>query len=506
MKGRRIRTDHYWTGELNHRLIKLENEFAGAIHKVARIEWIHVPRTKRLHDFIYDQRNLLIAIAAAVITYGITYEQPEVIRRTMAVFVFAALSWLLEVFPIAITGLTIPVLLTLLGVFDVNEAFAPFSHPVIFLFIGGLVMGQSMKRHGLDKRLALAMLSYSKGRIDRLVLFVMLGTAALSMWMSNTVAVAVLLPVILSIVASMPKDLVNLRSKILVGMTISTTLGGMMMLTGSTPNLIAAAALEAEQPFGFSQWAYYGFPVGMICLLATFLILRARYPSPDVTLDMKAVDRQREELGPMTTRQKQVIYVFGLVIFLWFFGNPMEAWLGLQPSISSAAIVSIIGVLIMGGISLLDMEDVHNIQWEIIFLLGGGLLLGKAISESGVAALFASAIASTQTYVPTVTIVLLFILLTVIFTNFISNTATAAFLVPIAIQFALELGIDPTIPVMAVGMAASVAFITPVGTPSTAMIYATGELPRRFLISNGVLSAVAAIVIILVSVWFLPIP
>ena len=229
--------------ELRDRLTKIENEVAGAIHKVARLEWVHVPRPKRLHDFIYDQRNFLIAVAAALITYAITYQQPEDIRRTLAVFVFAALSWLLEVFPIAITGLTIPILLTLLGVFDVNEALAPFSHPVIFLFIGGLVMGQSMKRHGLDQRLALAMLAFSKGRIDRLVLSVMLGTAALSMWMSNTVAVAVLLPVILSIVASMPKNLVNLRSKILVGMTISTTLGGMMMLTGSTPNLIAAAAL-----------------------------------------------------------------------------------------------------------------------------------------------------------------------------------------------------------------------------------------------------------------------
>ena len=189
---------HHRAEELKHRLIEIESEVAGAIHRVRRLEWVHVPRPKRLHDFIYNQRNFLITVAVALLTYGITYQQPEVIRRTLAVFVFAASSWLLEVFPIAITGLTIPVLLTLLGVFEVGEAFAPFSHPVIFLFIGGLVMGQSMKRHGLDKRLALAMLAWSKGRVDRLVLFVMLGTAALSMWMSNTVAVAVLLPVILS--------------------------------------------------------------------------------------------------------------------------------------------------------------------------------------------------------------------------------------------------------------------------------------------------------------------
>jgi sodium-dependent dicarboxylate transporter 2/3/5 len=497
---------HSVAEEIRHRLEGLEQEVTDALHRVARLEWVVVPRPERLHKFIYDQRGLLLCTAAAIVTYLLLYSQPEVIRRTMAVFIFAALCWLLEVFPIAITGLTIPVLLTLLGVFDVDAAFSPFAHPVIFLLIGGLVLGQAMRRHGLDQRLAHSMLAWSKGRIDRLVLLIMLGTAMLSMWMSNTVAIAVLLPVVLSIVGALPEDLVNLRRKILLGMTISTTLGGMMMLTGSTPNLIAAAALEGERPFGFSQWAYYGFPVGMAILLATFLILKRRYPSPDVTLDMRAVDRQRREAGPMTTKQKGVLYVFGLTIFLWFFGNQLEAWLGLPQSISSASIVSIIAVLILGGINLLDMEDVHNIQWEIIFLLGGGLLLGEAIAQSGAAALIASSIASTQSVLPDIVIVLMFIVITLVFTNFISNTATAAILVPIAIQTALDMGIDPTIPVMGIGLAASVAFITPVGTPSTAMIYATGQLPKGFLVRNGVLVAVVAMVIILAAVWFMPIP
>jgi sodium-dependent dicarboxylate transporter 2/3/5 len=168
--------------------------------------------------------------------------------------------------------------------------------------------------------------------------------------------------------------------------------------------------------------------------------------------------------------------------------------------------VSILAVLIMFGLGLLEMPNVHNIQWEIIFLLGGGLALGSAMWVSGTAAWIGGSIAGLAAHVPSVVIVLLFVVLTIVLTNFISNTATAAVLVPIALSTAEQMGIDPTGLVMAVGLSASIAFITPVGTPSTAMIYATGLLPRRYLINNGVLVALACALIILAVVIALPIP
>ncbi len=493
------------TGE-RHRLEDLEHEVAEVLHRVTRIKWVRVQRPRRLHQFIYDRRGFFLCVLAGVVTYMVTHEQPVEIRQVSAVFVFTAGCWLLEVFPLSITGLMVPVLLSFTGVFTVAEAFAPFAHPVIFLFIGGLVLGEAMRHHGLDRRIAYLILSWSRGNINRLVLLVMAGVAFMSMWMSNTVAIAVLLPVVLSILGTLPESLVHVRRKILIGITIATTLGGMMLLTGSTPNLITAAALETARPFGFNQWAYYGLPVGLLCLFVTYIILTRRYPSPDITLDMREVEEQRREAGPLGLKQRAVLYVFVFTIFLWFFGGTVEAWLGLPPSISSAALVSILAVLIMFGLGLLEMPNVHNIQWEIIFLLGGGLALGSAMMASGTAAWIGGSIAGLAAHVPSVVIVLLFVVLTIVLTNFISNTATAAVLVPIALSTAEQMGIDPTGLVMAVGLSASIAFITPVGTPSTAMIYATGLLPRRYLINNGVLVALACALIILAVVIALPIP
>ena len=118
----------------------------------------------------------------------------------------------------------IPVVLSLLGVFSPSEAFAPFSNSIIFLMIGGLVLGQAIKKHGLDKWIGYNLIAYSKGKIDRLIILTMSVTAFLSMWMSNTVAIAVILPVALSILTAIPPELVN-HAKDALGISLSTSLG-----------------------------------------------------------------------------------------------------------------------------------------------------------------------------------------------------------------------------------------------------------------------------------------
>ncbi|MCI0496727.1 MAG: SLC13 family permease [Thermoplasmata archaeon] len=474
--------------------------------EVRPLAWVAPTMPVRLHRFLYSRRNFFFSLAAAAAAYLLLTGHPEMIRRTMAVFVFAAACWMLEVFPIYITGLMIPLPITLLGIFPPDEAFAPFSHPVIFMLLGGLVLGQAMSKHGLDRRLAYRMIIMSRGRIDRLVAIIMFATGFISMWMSNTVAIAMTLPIVLTILSSVPDDYVNFKRKVLLGVTMSTAIGGMAMLTGGTPNMIGAAALENEVGFGFAQHAYYGLPIFATSMAMTFLILRTRYPSPDITLDITSVVEQMEAEGPMTASQKMVVWVFGGTIFLWFLGSQTEVWLGLSPSISSAAIVSILSVLVMFGLGLLDMKDVTTVQWELIFLLGGGILLGEAMLESGTAARIGSWLASQESALPVIAILFLLMLISMAMTNFLSNSATAAMLTPIAIETAYALDMNPVPFVMAIVFAASLAFITPYGTPSSAMVYATGKMPKAFMVKNGLIVAMCAMVVILGFVWFLPVP
>ncbi|MGD8566296.1 MAG: SLC13 family permease [Candidatus Bathyarchaeota archaeon] len=471
-----------------------------------RIRWVTYEAPVKLHRFLSSRKTLFLVLAIAAVTYFATFGQPEMARLTFATLVFAAGCWMLEVFPLPITGLMIPAVLAILGVFSPDEAFAPFSNSIIFLMIGGLVLGQSIKKHGLDKWISFGLLTYSRGNIDRLVLLVMAATAFLSMWMSNTVAIAVILPVILSILAAMPKELVNLKRKMLLGVSISTSIGGTAMLTGSTPAMIAGALLGENGQFGFIDWAYYGLPVSLLSLTVAFLLLKKMYPSPKIVLNLDKIIEQKKEIESLTPAQKEVILIFLGTILFWFVGSRFEGWFGLPTSISNAAIVSVIAVLVMFGLNLLDLKDLQSIQWELVFLVGGGILLSEAMIVSGAASEISGVIASMRGSAPLILIMVALSLISLLLTNFISNSATAAILIPIAIETADLLGVSSVPFVMAVALSATIAFITPVGAPSTALIYSTGRVSRGKLVKTGVLAAIPALLTVLAVVWILPVP
>jgi sodium-dependent dicarboxylate transporter 2/3/5 len=470
------------------------------------IQWVTYKIPKKFFKILDSKKNLLLVFIITLVVYVLTENQPDLVQKTLITFVFAAGCWMLEVFPLSITGLMIPVMLTILGVFNPKDAFTPFSNSIIFLMIGGLVLGQSIKKHGLDKWIGYNLLTYSKGKIDRLILLVMATTAFLSMWMSNTVAIAVILPIIVSILNSMPKELVNLKIKMLLGVSISTSIGGTAMLTGSTPAMIAGALLGEIMPFGFTEWAYYGLPVSLISLTIAFLFLKKMYPSPKVTINLDEIIEQKKQIEKLTSTQKQILVIFLGTILFWFMGSQLEALLGLPTSFSNVAIVSIVAVLTMFGMNLLDLKDLQSIQWELIFLVGGGILLGEAMIKSGSAGIISNGIASIQGFAPTLLVVFLLCLLSLALTNFISNSATAAILIPIAIETANILQIAPVQFVMAVALSATIAFITPVGAPSTALIYSTDQVTKGKLVKTGILVAIPALLTVLGIVWILPSP
>lgn len=485
------------------KLVKRLNIIVVAAEKTSGFKWVSFPIPRKLNKFLYSKKNFLISFILAVIAYFVTFSLPEIMRRTLAVFVFSSACWVLEVFPLPITGLMIPVLLTLTGVFTPQTAFIPFAHPVIFLMIGGLVLGESIKKYELDKWIAYNLIKYSKGKLDNLIFLTMTVSAFFSMWMSNTVGIAIILPIALSLLSNMPKEYTNLRIKMLLGISISTSIGGMAMITGSTPAMIGAAILEETRTFGFLHWAYYGLPASILTILTTFFVLKKTFPCPKTKFDLKKLIKQNNKTG-LNTNQKKIITIFLTTILFWFLGSQIEVWMGLPPSISSVAIVSILSVLVMFGLDLLDIKDLKSIQWELMFIVGGGILLGNAITVSGAASLIGGFFASLQGTIPIILILLLFIILTVFFTNFISNSATAAILIPISVQIANLLNTNPVLFVIGTALSATIAFITPVGAPSTAMVYATGQIPREKLVKTGSLIGAITILIIITLVWTLP--
>lgn len=472
--------------------------------RIPRLRWKPPVLPPRIHSFLHSKANLLLSLAAALLAYILLDGQAEPARRALAIFVFAALCWVLEVFPYPITGLMVPVACALLGVFTPAQAFAPFAREVIFIFIGGLVLAEAVGKAKLDRRLALYILQSSGGNVDRLLLVFMFAVGFLSFWMSTTVIVLVLLPSVLTVISVLPGDRPNIGRKLLLGLTLSASIGGIGMLTGTPPNLIAADALSAHGGFSFVRWAYYGLPVALICLALAYLVLRLLYPTPRINVDLSQVMQQAREMGPMGPSQTRTLAIFGATVALFVAGEPLERLLGLAPSLSSAAIVSVLSVLMLFGAGLLRLEEVRGIRFDLIFLIGGGLVLGQALHDTGAASLIGGALHSALGGAPAPVVILVAVLVTILLTNFMSNTATAGIMVPIALELAAGLGTDPVPIVLAVGMAASIAFITPVGTPSTAIVFSTGKLARGDLFKAGLLTALLMAVVIALYLVFVP--
>jgi len=469
-----------------------------------RLRWQPRFLPPRIHEFIYSKANLLVSLFVASVAYLLLAGQPELVRRAVAVFVFAALCWVLEVFPYPITGLMVPVACALTGVLPPADAFEPFAREVIFIFLGGLVMAEALVKFKLDRRLALYILRKSGGDPDRLVLLLMYTVGLLSMWISNTVTVLVLLPTVLTIISALPRDQPNIGRKLLLGMAISSCVGGIGMLTGSPPNLIAADALSSLGGFSFLQWAYYCFPIAIACIALSYIALKRLFPTGKVSMDLREVEAQAARLGPFTGGQIRTLAIFGATVTLFLVGENFERLLGLPPSLPSPAVASILSVLMLFGAGLLRLEEVRGMRFDLIFLIGGGLVLGQALLRSGTAKLIGDAVGSVAGGAPLVLVLLLVILLTVLLTNFMSNTATAGIMVPIAVAVSGTLGVGPVPLVLAAGASASIAFLTPVGTPSTAIVFSSGGISKKDLLAAGLASG--ALIVLFTALWLSLVP
>ncbi|QYJ81184.1 MULTISPECIES: DASS family sodium-coupled anion symporter [Shewanella] len=400
------------------------------------------------------------------------------VNTGIAILVFAAVLWLTEAIHISVTAILIPIMGVLLGVFETKAAMSNFANPIIYLFFGGFVLAAALNHQGIDRRIAQKVLTASKGKLSIACMLLFGITALLSMWISNTATAAMMLPLALGILRQL--DFKEHRSTylfMLLGIAYSANIGGIGTLVGSPPNAIAAAQVGLS----FADWLEFGL-LTVALMLPSMLIALYIYLKPNLNVVCE-IPKSNEHLA---LQGKLTLLIFLTTVCCWIFSKPISTALGGIKQFDT--IVALGSVVMLAGLGLVDWKKIEKTtDWGVLILFGGGLTLSAILKTTGTSVFLAHWVTDIfgNTHMALFTFAVIFFV--VMLTEFASNTASAALLVPVFAAIAEALGLSPVMLSVLIGIAASCAFMLPVATPPNAIVYGSGFIKQSEMMRAGVI-------------------
>jgi sodium-dependent dicarboxylate transporter 2/3/5 len=427
-------------------------------------------------------------------------------HRALAALVFTGSLLALQPVSLPIAGLMVPVVQVILGVANSTQAFETFSRPVIFLVLGSLFLAEALRKHGLTRRLALASIASSNGDTKKLLLGIMGIAALLSMWVENTATAAVLIPVALTISREVPnpKKSRELLVLLVLGISYSASLGGMVTIMGSASNAVASGFLADIQVWTFIDWMRYGLTAFILIFPITYWILPRLLPATVQKLDMSTVTQELEKIGSMKSAEREILTTMAAAIFFWITGSFIETTLDLPPTTLSPAIIAVAAISYLSLRGIFTWEDVKGVSWGFLFIIGAGLSLGETLGRTGVTAWLGNLMRPIVAGSPISYALLLLVFLSALLTNVMNNATVAAVFVPILISIAQ---VDPSF--KAVQLALPVALATTFGyslssaSGRMALVASTGIVDRKDMIWCGLILTFISSVILAVYFYLL---
>lgn len=417
---------------------------------------------------------------------------------TLIVLGFVAFFFITELVPLAITALAGAIVLGLLGVIPVNTVFSGLSNSTVVLFAAMFVIGASMFHTGLAQKMGQGVVKLSGKSENGLMAGIMIAAAALSSVTSNTGTTACLIPVILGIcqAAKIP------ASRQMMPLAFAAGLGGIITLVGTPPNIIAAGALKAAglRPFGFFEFAWIGVPLTVAGLIYMLTIGKRLLPTEQISAEGVKVDEEAAAEAKAGVSDPKKQWITGLVLVAVVVVMALDLK---RVPLEVAAGIGALVLVITGCLS--EKQAYRGIDWVTIFLFAGMMPIATAMDKSGAGKMIAEWVVGMLGGSPSPMMVTsALFLLSVGLTQFMSNTACTALLAPIGISIATGLGASPHAVLMAIAVAASCAFSTPVGTPPNTLVLGPGGYKFNDYVKAGTgLVVVCFIVSIIVipMVW-----
>lgn len=455
-------------------------------------------------------------------------------RATLAMMAWMAVWWMTEAVEIEVTSLLPIVVFPLVGVLPLKRTTASYGSDVVFLFLGGFILARALSRWGLDRRIALATLRVVGTRPGAIVAGTMGATAAMSMWVSNTATAAMMVPIVLSLVdvalrkrtgrglaehGGIPegdRDLRNFALSALLGVAYGASIGGVGTIIGSPPNGLLARFLEEREGIriGFAEWMVFGVPV-VVALLPLAWLLNTRFLFPTRMGEMAGgrefVRAEWARLGPLGRGERATLVVFFAAALLWMTA-PLLAGVeiaGRRPlagisdagiAVGAALALFLIPVDRARGQMAMDWATAKGLPWGVLVLFGGGLALATATEVNGIGPYFGSLAAGLAGW-PGWAVVLGVIALMVFMSELTSNTAQVATMLPILAALAPVVGVPFGLLLVPATLAASLAFMMPVGTPPNAIVFGTGLVRMPHMIRAGLWLNLLGILVLFALTW-----
>lgn len=432
--------------------------------------------------------------------------------RVIGVALWMITWWITEAVPIPVTALLPIVLLPITGIFTIDEATAPYANKIIFLFMGGFMLGLGMEKHNLHKRIALNLIKKTGTNPNGIILGFMLTTAFISMWISNTATTVMMLPIALSITDLLQIDAQSEgeKKKFALGLMLSiayaANVGGTATIIGTPPNVAWVGFMNdmIGYEITFAKYLLIGLPVCIIMLGVVYLMLtRVLFPSKidDLTQSAHVIETQLQALGSITKAEKRVAIIFIATATTWILRGTINDLSG--SNFLNDAMIAMTGGILMfitplelkRGEFLLDWDTTKKLPWGILILFGGGLTLAKAMEKSQIVQAIGEGIAGTGELnqlllIAGLTAFMLFM------TEIMSNVALVVIFIPVVIGISQSLDINPMYLTVPVTLAASYAFMMPISTPPNAIVFSSGMIRMKDMIRAGVLLNVIAILLL----------
>ena len=397
-----------------------------------------------------------------------------------------------ELIPLAVTAMGASIALGLLGVLTPKQVFSGLSNSTVVLFAGMFVIGAAMFQTGLAQRIGITVVHAAGTGEKRLMAAIMIVTIILSSVSSNTATVACLLPVVVQICAVARLAV----SPQLMALAVAANVGGTITMIGTPPNILMSATLSASglQPFGFFEFAWIGIPLSIAGVIYMLTIGRRLCPHGHVDSNLSDLTSDL----PKDTRKMTICAIILILVVI-----AMALSKTINVPMQTAAIIGALACVITGCLS--EKQAYGGIDWTTIFLFAGMLPLAEAMDKTGAGAMIANGVVGIiGSNASPLIIVMAMFLLSCGLTQFMSNTAAAALLAPIGISIAQSIGVSPFPVLMAIGIAASCAFTTPVATPPNTLILGPGKFRFMDYVKVGLPLVVVSMIVctvIIPLVW-----